>query len=194
MQPTTDKEKRYTYADYARWHDGNRYELIDGAMYVMEPGASEYHQDVNVELLRQFANFFLDKPGKVFHPPFDVCLNAGGDNDSTVVQPDIVIVCDLSKLDGKRCNGAPDMVIEIVSPSSVRMDVLIKMNNYMKAGIREYWIVDPEDHLVRVCLLKDGKYDFTDYVDEDMIRVSVLNGCEIDMKRVFKEVKSHNGT
>ena len=185
MQPTADKEKCYTYADYVKWDDGNRYELIDGAMYVMEPGASANHQGVNGELFRQLANFLLDKPCKIFHPPFDVCLNAGGDNDTTVVQPDLVIVSDLSKLDGKRCNGAPDMVVEVVSPSSARMDVLIKMNNYAKAGVREYWIVDPEDKLVRVCLLKSGKYDFTDYVDVETIRVSVLDGCAIDVKQVF---------
>ena len=185
MWAALEKTKSYTYADYARIDDGNRYELIHGELCVMEPGASQYHQSTNGELYRQFANFLLDKPCEVFHPPFDVCLNAKGDDDTIVVQPDIVVVCDTAILDGKRCNGAPDLVIEIVSPSSARRDTLIKSNVYMKAGVREYWIVDPTDKLVRVCLLKAGKYDITDYFDPPKLPVTVLEGCEIDVKRVF---------
>ena len=187
MQTIAVKDMRKKYSDYAKLDDGNRYELINGVLSVMEPGAAQAHQGVNGELFRQLANYLLDSPCKVFHPPFDVCLNACGDDDTTVVQPDVVIVCDPSKLDGKRCNGAPDMIIEILSPLSARRDMLVKFNNYMKAGVREYWIVDPKDKMVRVCILINGKYDFNDYIDVELLPVSVLEGCEIDMKRVFDQ-------
>ena len=185
MSPSLDKDKHYTYADYTTWDDGNRYELMDGVLYVMEPGATIPHQDASSELHGQLWAFLRDKPWKVYHPPCDVCLNADGDNDNTVVQPDLFVVCDLTKLDGKRCNGAPDFVIEILSLSSVKRDMLIKFNVYIRAGVREYWIVDLEEKIVRVCLLKDGKYETTDYIQPDSINVSVLDGCEIDMSRVF---------
>ena len=187
MVPVLQKDNIYTYADYATWGDDVRCELIDGVVYMMAPGASQSHQSASGELFRQFANFLFGKPCKVFHPPFDVCLNADGDDDKTVVQPDLFVVCDRSKLDGKRCNGAPDLVIEILSPSSASRDTLLKFNKYMQAGVREYWIVDTEDKIVRVCLLRDGKYEFTDFIEPDTIQVSILEGCQIELKRVFTD-------
>ena len=179
-------EKRYTYADYANWDDDNRYELIDGVVYMMS-APSQAHQETIGELFRQLANFLKGKPCKVFLSPFDVCLNAKGDDDDTVVQPDILVVCNMSKLDGKRCNGAPDMAIEVLSPSSKRHDTLLKFNKYMQTGVREYWIVNPIAKTVRVCLLNDGKYDMQDYSATDTIPVHVLNGFLIDMREVFAE-------
>jgi len=187
MQPLLKDEELYTYADYASWDDDVRCELIDGRVYMMAPAPSESHQDISGEMYRQFANFLLDKQCKVFHAAFDVCLNADGDGEKTVVQPDIVVVCDRSKLDGKRCNGAPDMVVEILSPSSSNRDNLLKYIKYMEAGVKEYWIVDPDDKILRVCLLKDGKYDSIDYIKPDKVAVQTLEGCVIDMKRVFSK-------
>ena len=189
MLPALKKDKLYTYADYARWDDDVKCELIDGVVYLMAPGASESHQDTSGDLFRQLANFLYKKPCKVFHPPFDVCLNADGDNEKSVFQPDLFVVCDRSKLDGKRCNGAPDMVIEILSPSTASRDILLKYNKYMLAGVREYWIVDTENKIVRVCILKEGKYETTDFINPDEIPVTVLDGCLIDMKSVFKQVE-----
>jgi len=186
MIPVLQNDKTYTYADYASWGDDVKCELIDGVVYLMAPGASETHQDTSGELFGQIWAYLKDKPCKIFHLPFDVCLQADGDDDKTVVQPDLFVVCDRSKLDGKRCNGAPDMIIEILSPSSASRDMLLKYNKYMQAGVREYWIVDPEAKIVRVCILKDGKYDTTDFTNPDAIPVNVLEGCQIDMKRVFK--------
>ena len=185
MMPALQKNKIYTYADYASWGDDVKCELIGGVVYMMAPGATQTHQETSGELYRQIANYLLDKPCKVFHPPFDVCLHADGDEDKTVVQPDLFVVCDRSKLDGKRCNGAPDMVIEILSPSSANRDTLLKFNKYMQAGVREYWIVDPDDKIVRVCILKNGKLEITDFLSPDTIPISVLDGCKIDMARVF---------
>jgi len=185
MHPDVHSDTLYTYADYEKWDDGNRYELIDGSMFVMEPGASEAHQIVNGKLHLQLGTFFENSEVKVFLPPFDICINAEGDNDKTVVQPDLFIVCDLSKLDGKRCNGTPDFVIEITSPYSSHRDHIRKFNIYEKAGVREYWIVDPNEKTLRVCILKNGKYEITDFIHPDKIPVSIFTDCEIDMKKVF---------
>jgi len=183
--PEYARKKLLTYADYAAIDDENRYELIDGVIYLMSPGPSVAHQETSGGLFGQLWTFLKDKPCKVYSAPCDVCLNAEGDNDITVVQPDIFVVCDLTKMDEKRCNGAPDFVIEILSPSSASRDNLLKYNKYMQAGVREYWIVDIRDKVVRICLLKDGKYEMTDFFDPPELSVNVLDGCNIDMTSVF---------
>jgi Uma2 family endonuclease len=167
-----------------------KYELIDGVVYFMSPGASQAHQEVSRELFRQFANFLEGKPCKVFHPPFDVCLNALGDFDRTVVQPDILVVCDKSKLDGKRCNGAPDLIIEILSPSTKRHDIYRKFKAYLHAGVREYWVVDTDDKTIIVYVLRDGQYTADAYDEESAVPVHVLDGCVIDARKVFLQMNS----
>jgi len=185
--PYVPKDRRYTYADYALLDDDKRYEVIDGVIYLMSPAPTEAHQDIGGEIFRQLANFLFGKPCKVFISPFDVCLNAAGDDDVTVVQPDILVVCDRTKLDGKRCNGAPDFVIEILSPSSAARDTMLKFHKYMHAGVREYWIVDPKGKIVQVCILKDGRYETEVLEEPDEIPVQTLDGCTIDMKLVFAQ-------
>jgi Uma2 family endonuclease len=140
------------------------------------------HQLINGGLHAQFWAFLEGKPCKVFHPPFDVRLS----ND-TVLQPDITIVCDKSKLDDKGCNGAPDMVVEILSPSGASRDMLFKLNEYLKAGVCEYWIIDPESETVYVNILEDNRYTPTEYQKDAKLAVHVLEGCEIDLSRVFVE-------
>ena len=179
--------ERYTYEDYAGWDDENRYELIDGKVYIMSPAPAQVHQAISVRLLLKLGNFLDGKSCEVFHAPFDVCLNAAGDKDNTVVQPDIVVVCDNSKLDGKRCDGAPDLVIEILSPSTSNQDKVIKFKKYLQAGVREYWIVDPESRAVSVYVLDDGKYIASAYSDEETVPVHVLEGCQVDLRDVFAE-------
>jgi segregation and condensation protein B len=142
MESAVRKQEYYTYADYLTWDDKVRYELIDGMPYMMA-SPSQKHQEISGELFRQLGNFLLGKPCKPFHAPFDVRLNANK-SDDTVVQPDLLVVCDHSKLDGKSVNGAPDFIIEILSPSTMSYDLIIKLNKYMRSGVREYWVVDPE--------------------------------------------------
>ena len=180
----------YKYADYAEWDDDNRYELIDGAAYLMSPGPSQMHQRIVGRLFRQLDDFLRGKTCEAFFAPSDVCLNAAGDRDDSVVQPDLFVVCDKSKLDGQRCNGAPDMIIEILSPSSASRDMLLKYNKYLQAGVREYWIADPDTKMIRTCILNAGKYDTTDYFNHntDEIAVQVLSGCIIDVKDIFTDV------
>ena len=181
------KEKeRFNYSDYCTWKDDERWELIDGEPYMMAPGPSQVHQEKGGELHRQIANFLKDKPCKVFSAPFDVRLNADT-YDDIVVQPDLLVVCDTGKLDGRCCVGAPDMIIEILSASTARRDRFEKFRIYEKAGVREYWIVDPDNQTVQVHLLKDGVYDFNIYGADDHIPVNVLEGCGISLPEVFAE-------
>jgi len=187
MQAAIKKEQRYTYADYCTWDDGERWELIDGIAYAMSPAPAWTHQDIGGNLFVQLHNFLQGKPCKVFCAPFDVRLNADT-YDDTVVQPDLVIICDRSKLGGTGCIGAPDMVVEILSPSSASKDMILKYNKYLQAGVREYWIVDPETKMVRVCILKDGKYEHNDFTETDTIPVITLEGCQIDIKTAFAEL------
>jgi len=179
-------DKHYTYSDYVSWDDDSRYELIDGTPYMMT-SPSLTHQRICVKLVSQLETFLTGKTCKVFVAPCDVRLNAS-DGDNTIVQPDVMVVCDPSKLhDNKACVGAPDLVIEVLSPSSSRMDKVIKLNTYKKAGVREYWIVDVDTQTVQVCILKNGEYVLEAYTDMDTMPVHVLEGCAVNLPNVFME-------
>jgi len=184
MEKQSIEEHLYTCDDYYSWDDEKRWELIDGSAYLMSPSPSWKHQGISGNLHRQLANYLNDKSCKVFAAPFDVRLNADTD-DNTVVQPDLVIICDKTKLDDKGCNGAPDMVIEILSPSTTSRDTVKKFRLYQKSGVREYWIVDPDSKTVSVHLLENGRYITTAYDEEDTAPVNVLEGCEINLPDVF---------
>jgi Uma2 family endonuclease len=134
----------------------------------------------------QFRSFLEGKPCEVYYAPFDVRLNADT-LDNTVVQPDLLIVCDHSILNDAGCAGSPDMVVEILSPSTSSYDKITKFNTYLEAGIREYWIIDPETKTLAANILKDGKYITHPYTNEDTAPVHVLEGCTIDLSEVFEE-------
>ncbi|MCL2046612.1 MAG: Uma2 family endonuclease [Oscillospiraceae bacterium] len=185
MSSARKEDEYYTYEDYYSWDDGLRWELIYGKAYAMSPAASRRHQEISGELFSQLHEFLRGHSCKVYHAPFDVRLNADTDDD-TVVQPDIVIVCDPSKLNDRGCAGVPDMVVEILSPSSIRMDKHIKFEAYKKAGVLEYWIVDPESNLLDAYILNNGDYIAQSYSDsDDNVPVHVLEGCSINLVDVF---------
>ena len=152
-----DYDIRYTYADYLTWDDDVRRELIDGVPYLMA-APNRRHQEILGNLHLLIGTFLKGKTCKVFIPAFDVRLNSDT-LDDIVIQPDLTIVCNLSKLDDAGCNGVPDMVVEILSPSTARYDKTLKFNTYLKAGIREYWIIDPKEETLAVHILKDGNYN-----------------------------------
>lgn len=187
------EKEHYTYADYLEWDTDERYELIYGEAVMMASPTYE-HQLISSELVRQFGNFLIDKTCQVLHAPLDVRLFEKDENDTknvdTFVQPDVVVLCDNSKRDKRGIKGAPDLAIEIVSPSTSSYDCLVKLNLYMQAGVREYWIVNPEEKTVQVYLLdNEGTYRVLKaYEQTDSINVSVLNGCVIDLSLVFAEV------
>jgi Uma2 family endonuclease len=186
--PLLKENECYTYADYLQWNDGERYELIDGEAYMMAP-PSRFHQKISGALFGAIWDFLKGKPCEVYAAPFSVRLNPAEDqSDDTVVEPDIVVVCDLSKLDDRGCNGAPDMVVEILSPSTSRYDRIIKFQKYRKAGVREYWIADPEERSLIVYVLKNGEYAASTYEDTDTVELAALPGCAIDLAGVFEGV------
>ena len=179
------KDKHYTYADYSTWDETIRCELIDGVPYMMT-APSRTHQRINVAITTQFYNFLKDKPCEVYTAPFDVRLNAG-DEDDTVVQPDILVVCDSAKLSEKGCQGPPDLVVEILSPSSGSCDRVTKFNKYLQAGVREYWIVDPDTQTVTVHTWENEKYVTSAWSQADKVPSHVLPGCTVDLTEVFAE-------
>ena len=184
------EKARYTFADVLTWPDDERAELIDGEAIMMAPAPATAHQLISGELFGQLHSYLKGKKCKVISAPFDVRLfEQDGDSPEdidTVVDPDISIVCDPSKLDEHGCKGAPDMVVEILSPSTRRHDRLTKYNLYQRAGVREYWIVDPTDKSVQVFTLEDGRYAAKDFgADGDKVKVNILEDCVIDLSEVF---------
>lgn len=182
--PLPAEKGRYTYADYYSWDDGKRWELIDGEIFDMSPGPGYAHQSISVRLILRLAPFLQGKPCQIFHAPFDVRLNADGDDD-TVVQPDIIVVCDKSKLDERGCKGAPDFIVEILSPYHKTHDRITKLELYRRYGVREYWIVDPAEKSVQANVLHDGLYVISMYVDEAPVKV--LEGFTVNVKELFPE-------
>lgn len=182
----------YTFADVLSWDEDERIEIISGKVFMMAT-PSRIHQKITGELFRQLANFLEGKQCEVYAAPFGVRLfEQDGDSEEnvdTVVEPDISVVCDRSKLDKRGCKGAPDMIVEVLSPSSLRHDRLVKLNLYQQAGIREYWIIDPENRAVQV-FLQDGSGSLRiceEYGSRDVAKVNVLDGCFIELSKVFSE-------
>lgn len=177
----SNEEKLYTIADIEALPEGERAELIDGRMYMMaSPTAT--HQRMIGFLYLKFGNYINTKKGKceAFLSPFAVYLN----ETDNYVEPDLVVVCDKDKVDEKGCHGGPDLVVEIVSPSSKRMDYAIKLFKYRTYGVREYWIVDPEKKRIQVYDLKHS--DVEEYTFSDKIPVGIYEGdLEIDFSEVL---------
>jgi len=184
--PKYDKRVRYTYADYITWGEDVRCELIDGIVYDMSPAPGPMHQSISGDLHTQLNNFFEGKPCKVFHAPFDVRLDPTGADD-TVVQPDILIICDRSIITKAGCSGAPDMVIEILSPSNATKDMMLKNAKYQQAGVREIWMIDPVDKVVNIHYSEDRAYKSIHYLNPDIVPVKIFEGCSVDMARIFDE-------
>ena len=178
-----DYNRKYTYSDYLEWDDDVRYELIDGVPYALS-APTVRHQEMLGHVFAQLYNFLKGKQCKVYLAPFDVRLNAAT-LDDTVVQPDIVVICDNSIMMKTGCKGGPDMAIEILSPSTSHMDRNIKFIKYLQAGVREYWVIDPDTKTLVVHILRDGDYVARIFIDEDAIPVHVLDGCVIDLTEVF---------
>jgi Uma2 family endonuclease len=185
------KEDQFNYGDYLKWPEDERWELIDGVAYNMTPAPSRTHQEILLALASEFYIFLKDKHCKVYVAPFDVRLPEGDEKEEeikTVVQPDLVVVCDQTKLDEKGCIGPPDLIVEITSPTTASKDLKEKLNLYERVGVKEYWIIGPTDETVLVFHLdSQGKYGRPEvFSPEDIIQAGILEGLSIKLKDLFK--------
>lgn len=184
-----DLSKQYTYSDYLTWWFEERVELIKGFILKMSPAASRSHQSLSGNLFREFSVFLKHKKCKVYHAPFDVRLKrVMSDNEAiTVVQPDICIICNDDFLDDKGCNGPPDLIVEILSLSNSKHDLVTKFQLYEEAKVGEYWIAYPYEKVLDVYHLQNNKYElFKKYTEEDAVEVKALPGLVIELKDVFE--------
>ncbi len=186
-----DFTKQYTYADYLTWHFDERVELIRGWISRMSPAPLRIHQKIFGKMFNQIANYLATKSCEVYAAPFDVRLtnkrkSVPNKSITSVVQPDLSIICDLEKLDEKGCIGAPDWIIEILSPGNTRKEMKEKFSLYEENGVREYWIVDPVHLMIQVFDLKNDKFAWrSNYVKEDMIPVGIFDNFSIDTDILF---------
>lgn len=192
VEPAQVNPERYTYADILTWPEDERWELIDGVAYDMSPAPSPRHQVIQGELFVLFHDFLRGATCRVYPPPFDVRLpkpTEDGLTASTVVQPDLTVVCDPEKIDERGCVGAPTLVVEILSPGTSRKDLREKLTAYAQAGVPEYWVVYPFEKVVQVYTLDtQGHYGAPAiYVNGEQAPVGVLPGLVIDLESVFAE-------
>jgi len=188
-----DMNKRYTYADYLTWMDDVRRELYDGFIKLMTPAPSMKHQEISFNLSGILRYYLKDKKCKGFSAPCDVRFLKSKQHKEdhqvfTVLQPDLFVVCDLSKIKNDSCLGAPDFIIEIVSAKNSKRDVKDKFKIYQEHGVREYWIVFPTDENVNVFVLDENrKFQLKGiYAEDDKIPVHIFNGdLEVDLTEVF---------
>ncbi|WP_293305323.1 Uma2 family endonuclease [Pedobacter sp. UBA5917] len=188
-----DASLTYSYASYLNWFFPERVELIAGKIFKMSPAPSRVHQEVAGSIFLNLGVFLKDKPCKVYSAPFDVRFpkESKADKDVyTVLQPDICVVCDKSKLDARGCIGAPDLVVEVLSPGNTRMELLNKYRVYEEFGVKEYWIVSQSDLNVLIYTLnEDGKFRPSKiFTLSETITSSVLPGFELALDDVFEEM------
>ena len=186
-----DLQKRYSYADYLSWMDDKRRELIDGFIKLMTPAPARKHQKISGNLFREISLYLKNKKCQVYSAPFDVRLPKDSmqpDKIYNVVQPDISVICDPKKLDDRGCIGAPDLIIEIISPATSKRDVHEKYLLYEKSGVLEYWIVYPHEKTVSVFKLKEKKYHLDAmYAGNDEILPGIFNDLVIKLEEIFED-------
>ncbi len=180
---------RHTYAEYLTWPDGERDELINGIAYVREPPApSRFHQELVGELYHQLRLALEGRSCRAYIAPFDVRLPRSGEADElidTVVQPDVLVACDLSKLDERGMRGAPDWIAEILSPSTASHDQVVKLPTYERAGVLEVWLVHPADRTLSIYRLEGGRYGRPTILGlAGRTTISAIRGVSIDLDRI----------
>jgi len=203
-------EKKYTYADYMTWPNDERWELIDGISYNMTPAPSSGHQSICTALVSEFYQYLKGKPCKVFTAPFDVRLYDAKDaladgtvpdnKISNVVQPDVTVICSRNKIDVRGCLGSPDLAVEVISKYTSRKDSINKLNTYEKFGVREFWMVRPEEKTIMVFRLDSknglGNADSTDgpgrygrpkvYGEGDIMEVDLFPDFRLNLSEIFQ--------
>ena len=185
-----DLSKTYNYSDYLKWQFNERVELIKGYILKMSPAPSSSHQTVSNNLTGCFYENFKRKPCRVFQAPFDVRLPIKSEKkDTTVVQPDLCIVCDEIKIDKKGRNGVPDLIVEIISPNNSKHDVDTKFKLYQEAGVLEYWLIEPYEKLLFIYTLTNGLFIGLKPQTEDEYIISPLfPDLKIALEDIFYKV------
>ncbi|AOW11197.1 restriction endonuclease [Flavobacterium gilvum] len=187
-----DFDKTYSYADYLTWKFQERVEIFKGKLFKMSPAPSTSHQKVSMKLTKFILQKFSNHPCNLFAAPFDVRLldKKKTTNDSeifTVVQPDLCVICDENKLDQRGAFGAPDLVIEILSPGNSKKELKYKFDLYEEAGVLEYWIVNPEDKTFLIYVLKDNQFiGLHPLIEEDQIKSPLFPQLDFVLEEIFK--------
>lgn len=200
MSQAKAAKKVVTYAEFSTWPDNERWEIIDGEAYAMTPGPSTLHQMVFRGLFRQLDAFFRTGPCQVFSDPYEFRLARPGQREEDiidVVRPDLAVVCDPARYDEKGGIGAPDFVIEILSRSSASRDQVAKRRLYERHGVKEYWVVDPEERLVFVSRLTSaGTFSGADIFSTDGLRLAVATfpGLAIDFDEALPRSSRPEGS
>jgi Uma2 family endonuclease len=188
-----DLTKTYTYADYLTWKFDEFVELIKGKVMRPMAGPSRLHQEQVGNIFGEVKQFLKGNSCRVYVAPFDVRLTTAGANGDqqiqTVVQPDICVVCDPAKLDDRGCVGAPDWIVEILSPGNTTRATRIKFDLYEESGVQEYWIVYPGVKTVAAFVLREGQYQLTaEYTEPGPIPVTTLPGLTLEWAEIFDAV------
>jgi Uma2 family endonuclease len=188
-----DASLTYSYANYLNWLFPERVELIKGKIFKMSPAPSSVHQEVIGNIFLKLGNFLKKQPCKVYVSPFDVRFPKDSNNDKaifTVLQPDICVICDRSKIDAHGCIGAPDLVVEVLSPGNSKMELLNKYKVYEEFGVKEYWVVSQSDQNILIYTLnEEGKFQPSKiFTLSEKITSSVLPGFELALDDVFEDL------
>jgi len=191
-EPSFTYGGKYSYADYLSWEIDEMVEIIRGKVFKWTAAPSRIHQKIISDLNTAINNFLKGKPCEVYPAPFDVRLPNKSNKDEeiyTVVQPDISVICDRSKLDDAGCLGAPDLIVEILSPSNNKKELQLKYEVYLESGVKEYWILQPIGQNLLIYTLSNGKYLPSKlYCAGDVVRSTVLEGFELDLEEFFKDM------
>lgn len=187
---TLNGGEAYTYLDYLKWKFLDRVELIRGKIVKMSPAPGSSHQRALRDIYYYFDQHFRGKSCELFYAPLDVRLPVPSEkHENTVVQPDLLVVCDPAKIDRRGCNGAPDLVLEIVSPGRSRHDLKVKFGLYEESGVKEYWIVQPAERCILIFFLENGKYiGLPPFTEGDMAKGILFNSLEVPVAEVFKAI------
>lgn len=185
-----DLSKTYTYADYLKWQFDERLELIKGKIFKMSPAPGSTHQRISGIISNELYNFLKRKPCQVFAAPFDVRLSRTVNDQQikTVVQPDVCVICDLTKIDERGCMGAPDIVVEILSPGNNNKELQNKYEVYEEAGVLEYWIIHPNEKTFLKYTLLNGQFQPSRLLTTgDVVTTAALPGFSLSLDELFAD-------
>ena len=189
-----DLDASYTYADYFTWKFEERVELIKGKIFKMSPAPNRFHQKVAGRIHTLLDVYLKGQRCEVYFAPFDVRIPRISKDDkqiTTVLQPDVCVVCDPSKLDVKGCFGVPDIVVEVLSPGNNKKELKNKYEIYEEAGVLEYWLASPQDQWLRMYTLTNGKFvESPYYLAGDVLTSNVLPGFEMSITDLFVDISS----